>query len=90
MSMKDMRDFLIKQMTELADSDRQGAELAATIERAKASSLVASTYISAVKTEIDAIRVLDETGRLPVAVEAPPVQHRDGRVLSFDGGKVAA
>ena len=90
MSMKDMRDFLIKQMTELADSDRQGGELAATIERAKASSLVASTYISAVKTEIDAIRVLDETGRLPVAVEAPPVQHRDGRVLSFDGGKVAA
>lgn len=90
MSMKDMRDFLIKQMTELADSDRQGDELAATIERAKASSLVASTYISAVKTEIDAIRVLDETGRLPVAVEAPPVQRRDGRVLSFDGGKVAA
>lgn len=89
MSMKDMRDFLIKQMAELADSDRQGDELAATIDRAKASSLVASTYIQAVRTEIDAIRVLDETGRLPVAVEAPPVQ-RHGAVLSFDGGKEAA
>lgn len=90
MSMKDVRNYLLKQLAELADSDATPDEQAQVVERAKASSLVASTYIQAVKTEIDAIRVLDETGRLPVAVEAPPVQRRDGRVLSFDGGKVAA
>lgn len=89
MSMKDVREYLLKQLAELADSDATPEEQAQVVERAKASSLVASTYIQAVRTEIDAIRVLDETGRLPVAVEAPPVQ-RHGAVLSFDGGKVAA
>lgn len=90
MSMKDVREYLLKQMAELADSDATPEEQAQVIERAKATSGVAQTYIQAVKVEIEAIKLLDETGRLPVAVEAPPVQHRDGRVLSFDGGKVAA
>lgn len=88
MSMKDVREFLVKQMAELADSDRAGDELTAAIERAKATSQVATTYIAAVKTEIEAIRLLDETGRLPVAVEAPAVQHQ-GAVLSFDGKRRA-
>lgn len=89
MSMKDVREYLLKQMAELADSDATPEEQAQVIERAKATSGVAQTYIQAVKVEIEAIKLLDETGRLPVAVEAPPMQ-RHGAVLSFDGGKAAA
>lgn len=89
MSMKDVREYLLKQLAELADSDATPEEQAQVIERAKATSGVAQTYIQAVKVEIEAIKLLDETGRLPVAVEAPPMQ-RHGSVLSFDGGKVAA
>lgn len=75
MSMKDVRDYLLKQMAELANSDATHDEQVAIIERAKASSQVASTYISAVKAEIDAIRLFDETGRLPLSVDAPPLQN---------------
>ena len=90
MSMKDMRGFLLKQMAELADSDKSGADLAEAVERAKASAIIAGTYIQAVKTEIDAIRLLDETGRLPLAIEAPAVHdHATGQVLSFDGKRRA-
>lgn len=76
MSMKDVRDYLLKQMAELADSDLKGEELAASIERAKATSQVATTYISAVKTEIDAIKLMDETGRLPAAIVGDDVPLR--------------
>lgn len=89
MSMKDVRDFLLKQMAELAGSDGTAEEQTQAIERAKASSTVAQTYIQAVKTEIEAIKLFDETGRLPVAVEAPPITPRDGRVLSFEGKRSA-
>lgn len=85
MSMKDVREFLIKQMAELAGSDGTPEEQAQVIERAKASSTVAQTYIQAVKVEIEAIRLLDETGRLPASIEVQPMQQQDGRVLSFDG-----
>lgn len=60
-----------------AASERTAREaLAAEVERAKAVTMVAGAYIGAVKTEIDAIRLMDETGRLPLAVEqpAPPVR----------------
>lgn len=84
MSMKDVRDFLLKQMAELADSEATPEEQAQIIERAKATSQVATTYIQAVKTEIDAIKLYDETGRLPIAVDAPPMEKRDGGVLRFE------
>lgn len=87
MSMKDVRDYLLKQMAELADSDATAEEQAARIERAKATSQVAQTYIQAVKTELDAIRVMDDTGRLPLSVEAPARIERDGRVLSLEPTK---
>jgi|VirMetMinimDraft_7_1064189.scaffolds.fasta_scaffold171108_2 hypothetical protein len=85
MSMKDVREFLIKQMAELAGSDGTPEEQAQVIERAKASSTVAQTYIQAVKVEIEAIKLLDETGRIPVAVEAPPMSDHNAKVLSFEG-----
>lgn len=71
MSMKDVRDFLMKQLAELADSDATPEQQAQVIERAKATSQVASTYISAVKTELDAIRLFDDTGKLPASIETP-------------------
>jgi len=90
MSMKDVRDYLLKQMAELADSDATPEQQAQVIERAKASAHVAGTYINAVKVEIDAIRLLDETGRLPASVEAAPIQQQTtGRVLPFDGKRSA-
>lgn len=79
MSMKDVRDFLLKQMTELADSDLSGDELAEKIKKAQATSLVATTYINSVKTEIDAIKVFEETGKLPVSIEAPQQLSLAGR-----------
>lgn len=85
MSMKDVRDYLTKQLAELANSDLTGDELKDVLERARATSLVASTYVATVKSELDAIRVLDDTGRLASAIEAPSMEARDARVLSFEG-----
>lgn len=87
MSMKDIREFLMKQMAELADSDATPEQQASVIERAKASSQVATTYIAAVKTEIDAIRLFDDTGKLPQAVEAPSMP---GRVVALEHRRSAA
>lgn len=68
----DVRDHLVGMLELLGDDELSAEKMALAIERAKASSLVASTYISAVKVEIDAIKVMHDTGRLPTAVgEAP-------------------
>lgn len=79
MSMKDVRDFLMKQMAELADSDLKGEELAEKIKKAQATSQVATTYIGAVKTEIDAYKVFEDSGLLPAAVAAPQKTLPGGR-----------
>lgn len=78
MSMKDVRGFLLKQMKELADSDLKGAVLAEKIKKAQATSQVATAYISAVKTEIDAYKVFDDTGTLPDAIEKPQLHQLGG------------
>jgi len=41
------------------------------IERAKTSTMVATTYIGVVKVEHDAIRLMHETGKLATAVGVP-------------------
>jgi hypothetical protein len=80
MSTKDVREFLRKQLAELADSDATPEEMALKIERAKATSQVASTYIAAVKVEIDGIRLADEIGVLPNSIEPGQAIERDQRV----------
>lgn len=70
-TMNDVRDFLMKQLKELADSDATPEEMALKIERAKASSMVAGTFIASVKCEIDAIETAHETGKLAGAVAQP-------------------
>lgn len=65
--MCDVRDHLVAMLESLGDPDSD----ASVVERAKATSLVANSYIAAVKVEIDAIRMagLDV---LPQSIEAPP------------------
>ena len=78
----DVRDYLCKALAELADSDDDKDAMALKIERAKATSLVADKYIGAVKVEIDAIRLMDDTGRLPSSVDAPTmISHKPMRAI---------
>lgn len=62
--MVDVRNHLVGMLEELGSNEATEQ----TIERAKAMSQVAGQYISAVRTEIDALRLADDIGRLPVAV----------------------
>lgn len=68
----DVRNHLCSMLERLDNDDLTPEQLASEVERAKAVTMVAGAYIGAVKIEIDAIRLMDETGRLPVAVEAGP------------------
>lgn len=64
--LSDVKDHLVAMLEQLGD-ENVGAEV---VERAKATSLVAGTYIAALKTELDALRLADEIGVLPNSVEA--------------------
>ncbi|AFC85423.1 hypothetical protein [Frateuria aurantia] len=64
--MSDVRDHLVAMLESLGDPESNPE----VIERAKATALVAGTYINAVKVEIDAIRLADEVGQLPAAIDA--------------------
>lgn len=71
--MSDVRDHLVAMMESLNGGECDHA----SVERAKAMSMVASQYIAAVKTEIDALRLADEIGRLPQAVDSgAALEHR--------------
>ncbi|MGO1069302.1 hypothetical protein [Lysobacter sp. CA199] len=79
-SMADVRNHLVAMLEALGDPDAKPE----VVERAKATSMVAGTYINAVKVEIDAIRLHDEIGRSPSAIESPQkagdlVMLKDGR-----------
>ena len=83
---QDVRDYLCKALVELGNADATAEEMALTIERAKATSNVAAQYTSLVKVEIDAIRLMDDTGRLPASVTTPAVESRR---LGLIGGGTA-
>lgn len=68
----DVRDHLVAMLEELGDTKAD----ATVIERAKASSLVAGTYIAAVRVEIDALRLADDIGCIPSALESAPALER--------------
>lgn len=66
--MSDVRDHLVAMLEDLGDDTAD----AKTVERAKATALVAGQFIAAVKVEIDARRLLSANGvELPPALEAP-------------------
>ncbi|MGV8956016.1 MAG: hypothetical protein ACOH2M_33295 [Cypionkella sp.] len=83
--MVDVRDHLVAMMEELGDKSADGQ----VIERAKATANVAGMYIAAVKTELDAIKLYDDTGRIASVIEAPPMDRQDGNVLSIGGRRSA-
>lgn len=68
---RDVRDHLVAMLERLGDDNLSAEDMGLVIERAKTSTMVATTYIGAVKVELDAIRLMDETGKLASAVSAP-------------------
>jgi hypothetical protein len=66
--MSDVRDHLVAMLEALGDKDAKPE----VIERAKATSLVAGTYIAAVKVELDALRLHDDIGKTSIAVDVQP------------------
>jgi len=76
--MSDVRDHLVAMLEQLGDPEVS----VEVVERAKATALVAGTYISAVKTEIDALRLADDIGKLPSAVE--PIAAPEAKVVGFE------
>lgn len=70
--MSDVRDHLVAMLEQLGDQEVKPE----VIERAKAASLVANSYIAAVKTEIDALRLADDIGRLPNVIDHGLVEPR--------------
>jgi len=78
----DVRNHLVAVMEALNDEAATPEQQAAAIERAKAMSSVAAQYIGAVRVELDAVRLYDDTRMLPSVFETP-VQP-EARVLSFD------
>lgn len=67
----DVRDHLVAMLERLGDDNLSAEEMNQVIERAKTTTMVATTYIGAVKVELDAIRLMDETGKLASAVGQP-------------------
>lgn len=67
----DVRDHLVAMLERLGDDSLSAEDMGLVIERAKTSTMVATTYIGAVKVELDAIRLMDDTGKLANAVSAP-------------------
>lgn len=67
----DVRDHLVAMLERLGDDNLSADDMGLVIERAKTSTMVATTYIGAVKVELDAIRLMDETGKLATAVGLP-------------------
>jgi hypothetical protein len=63
--MSDVRNHLVAMLEALGDPETG----AGVVERAKATSMVAGAYINAVKTEIDALRLAEDIGKLPAAIE---------------------
>ena len=72
----DVRDHLVAVMEALNDERATPEQLAANIERAKAMSGLAQQYVGAVKVEMDAIRLYDETRMLPTSVDVPKDESR--------------
>jgi len=67
----DVRDHLVAMLERLGDDNLSAEDMGLVIQRAKTSTMVATTYIGAVKIELDAIRLTNETGKLATAVGVP-------------------
>lgn len=68
---EDVRNHLVVAMEALNADDLSPEAAAQVVERAKAVSNLANSYIGSVKVEIDAIRLADEVGMLPASIAKP-------------------
>ena len=83
----DVRNHLVAVMEALNEESSTPEQQAAALERAKAMSSLAQQYVGAVRVELDAVRLFDETRLIPSSVEMP---HREGaQVLPFESRKQA-
>lgn len=78
----DVRNHLVAVMEALNDETATAEQQTAALERAKAMSSLAQQYVGAVRVELDAVRLFDETRLLPGSVDMPA--QGEARVLSFD------
>lgn len=87
--LNDVRDYLRKQLAELADSDATPEELEQRIKRANATVSVSQAIVATVKTEIDAIKVFSDTGLMPASVEPPKELQVKPGLRALPGGRNA-
>lgn len=80
--MEDVRNHLVAAMEALNEEKADPAAVKAAVDRAKGMSNLANSYIDSVKVEIDAIRVADEVGMLPVSVATPILTDRNRGTLA--------
>jgi len=83
----DVRNHLVAVMEALNDESSTPEQQAAALERAKAMSSLAQQYVGAVRVELDAVRLFDETRLIPSSVEMP--QREGAQVLAFENRKQA-
>lgn len=68
---EDVRNLVVAMMELLDENGIEPEEMARRIERAKATSQLASQFTGLVKVEIDAARLVYDTGLLPGSVNEP-------------------
>jgi len=81
----DVRNHLVQAMEALNNEDSTPEEIAQAIEKGKVISSLSTSYINAVKVEISAIRLVDETGLLPGSVAEPLKCDRNRGTLALKG-----
>lgn len=83
----DVRNHLVAAMEALNSEDSDPVSVKQAVDRAKAMSNVANSYIESVKVEIEAIRLADDVGLLPVSVAAPVAQDRNRGSIGVRGDR---
>jgi hypothetical protein len=68
---EDVRNHLVAAMEALNADDLSSEAAVQVVEKAKAVSNLANSYINSVKVEIDAIRLADDVGMLPASIAKP-------------------
>ncbi len=80
----DVRNHLVAMLEALGDEGAAPEDMERTIKRAQAVSNVAAQYTAAVRVELDAIRLMDDTNLLPDSIDAPQqVEQVGGNVLPY-------
>lgn len=82
---EDVRNHLVQAMEALNGEDLTPEQISQAVEKGKTIGSLATAYINAVKVEIDAVRLVDETGMLPTSMSAPLQCDRNRGTLTMSG-----